>query len=338
MFEKPINPWPAATLLVIGAVAGLATSSVLAYDQYSVNKDATNCRACHGDFRANPYMENAPDGEVWAGSAMSVHLAFVSGECDFCHEQGANFPVNTNSSKGVTGFQAIGCVGCHGRLEDATSGTTGAGAGLRQHHWQAGVTICLNCHTDSDPMNKTVVGEDVSPPHFMSPPNALFPDIPSDPCNPRPGFPEDKDGTTRGLDNDGDGIYDGNDPDCAGGSATPGSVDMLLVTGHDPAGLVLSLSYDNTTCLASDNNIEFGDLSLVGSHVYAGQECAIGNLGTYDWNYSGAPASMFFVLVANDGVVEGSYGTGENGVERPEDAASGTACPVPQAIADSCAP
>ena len=41
-------------------VAGTAQ----AYSQYSANKDATNCRACHGDFRASPYT-SLRDCQSW---------------------------------------------------------------------------------------------------------------------------------------------------------------------------------------------------------------------------------------------------------------------------------
>jgi len=312
----------------------IPTGEFWAYPQYSVARDATNCRACHGDFRASPYSERAPGGGIWPDGLMDTHEGnIVPGDCGFCHSSGPRFPVLTNSSTGVTGFAGLSCVGCHGRLEDATSGTDGAGAGLRQHHWRAGVETCIDCHADADPNAKSTADESTSPPHFRDPAAASHPNIPTNACNPRPTFTEDIAGSTKGLDNDGDGIYDENDSDCATGSLTPGEASMLLVTAHNAATSVLSINYDNTTCLTIDNNIEFGSLAAVNTYAYSGQECSIGNTGVYSWNYP--PGSLFFVVVANDGIVEGSYGIDGNGEERPEDAVS-ILCPLPQALADDC--
>jgi hypothetical protein len=44
---------------------------------------------------------------------------------------------------------------------------------------------------------------------------------------------------------------------------------------------------------------------------------------------------MFFIVVANNGIDEGSYGTDGNGAERPEDNVNGT-CPVPQNLQYTC--
>jgi hypothetical protein len=73
----------------------------------------------------------------------------------------------------------------------------------------------------------------------------------------------------------------------------------------------------------------------VSTYNYSDQQCSIGNVGSYDWTYPTAPGSFFFIVVANDDVVEGSYGTDDSGVERPEDALN-PSCPIPQAIADRC--
>jgi hypothetical protein len=194
---------------VLAGVALLFAGGANAYVQYSVNDDATYCGFCHGDFRSGPYISLA-DGQSWGNSLHQVHRnIMLSGDCDTCHGSGSNFPVLLGSSAGGNGLDPISCSGCHGRAEDGTgTGSEGYGAGLRQHHWVAGETICIDCHSDSDPSAFTPVGEDILPPYYSdSDPNHLL--IPGDPCNLGvDGFPEDYAATTLGLDNDGDDLYD----------------------------------------------------------------------------------------------------------------------------------
>jgi cysteine-rich repeat protein len=198
-----------------------------AYEQYSQNKDATNCRGCHGDFRASPYVSLA-DGVSWGDDAHDIHRRDMLGsDCDTCHGNGPFFPVLMGSSAGGTGFPAIGCVGCHGR--DADTGNDGIspgyGAGLRQHHTNAGVTDCADCHSDAVLTNYTPVGEDVLPDYYFmpTPPDLDHPDKPTDSCS--PNGEEDYAGSLLGLDNDGNGLYDGNDPACAAPACGDGMVD-----------------------------------------------------------------------------------------------------------------
>ncbi len=200
-------------VLAFGLAAG--PSAAFGYDQYSVNKDATNCRLCHGDFRAASYT-SLVDGMDW-GNLHDLHRATMLGnDCSTCH--GANFfPVMTNSSTGGNGLPAIACVGCHGRAEDDVAANPdfgmlgGYGAGLRQHHAAAGVTACAGCHDDAVAANYTPVGEEVLPPYYGLTTN--HPAMPVDPCN--ADGSEDFAGATQGVDNDGDDLYDGDDPDCA---------------------------------------------------------------------------------------------------------------------------
>ncbi|KKK94281.1 hypothetical protein LCGC14_2684430, partial [marine sediment metagenome] len=72
----------------------------------------------------------------------------------------------------------------------------GLGAGLRQHHVNAGISSCSGCHTDADPANYTPVGEDVFPPFYGVVANLTVDDPATD-----------------NLDNDGDLLYDAADPD-----------------------------------------------------------------------------------------------------------------------------
>jgi hypothetical protein len=109
---------------------------------------------------------------------------------------------------------------------------------------------------------------------------------------------------------------------------------QLLVTAHDPASGTMTISYGNP-CEATDNTIEYGLLENVAAYTYSGQECGIGTTGTYQWTY---PAdNLFFLVVGNNATVEGSYGLGSNGAERPEDSTS-VICPIPQELADRCDP
>ena len=98
----------------------------------------------------------------------------------------------------------MSCIGCHGRAEH-DAGELVTAAGLRRHHWNAGVP-CTPCHADSEPgAGFAPVGEQVLPPNYDAP--AI------NPCNFAPDL-EDFAGSTLGLDNDGDGYYDGDDLDC----------------------------------------------------------------------------------------------------------------------------
>jgi hypothetical protein len=213
---------------VVAGMVLFVAAGANAYVQYSEAKNATFCRACHGDFRSGPYL-SLSDGQSWGDDLHDVHRnVMLNFDCDTCHGSGSRFPVLLNSSAGGTGLDPISCAGCHGRAEDGTgTGSEGYGAGLRQHHWAAGEFICVDCHTDADPAEFIPVGEDILPPYY-SDSDASHPLIPADPCNlEADGFPEDYAATTLGLDNDGDDLYDEADTiDCPepGGS-------LMLSTG-----------------------------------------------------------------------------------------------------------
>jgi hypothetical protein len=129
--------------------------------------------------------------------------------CNVCHLSTGRYPVFLAFSAGGEGLDPVSCLGCHGRLDEASGLVTAAG--LRQHHTNAGVPVCKTCHMDADPANFTPPGEHVLPPYY-SPPSAVFVNLPTDPCNQH--GEEDYAGIRRGLDNDGDGKYDMSDPDC----------------------------------------------------------------------------------------------------------------------------
>ena len=200
-----------------------------------------NCRTCHGQYRAtnadnsrpmlrDEYISNT-DGKTWDEIYQEVDADAPEEEiglhdihrhimvdklsrsrCNVCHLESGRYPVLLNSSA-TSDLGAISCMGCHGRDEDAGNDSIsgGLGAGLRQHHTNAGVMDCKTCHEDADPANYTPVGENVLPPYYFKP-DPEFPNKPTDPCNQL--GEEDYAGIREGLDNDGDGKYDMSDRDC----------------------------------------------------------------------------------------------------------------------------
>jgi predicted CXXCH cytochrome family protein len=158
---------------VVSVALAVCAANSKAYEQYSLNRDATNCRACHGDFRAAGYA-SFKDGTAWGSSLMDGHSnSMLSGTCVACHTSlGSFFPVLLGNSGDAT--LNMSCAGCHGRLEDEGTIIGGsvqhpeslAGAGLRQHHWNNGIEVCGDCHADSDPGAFTTAGENVSPPNY----------------------------------------------------------------------------------------------------------------------------------------------------------------------------
>jgi hypothetical protein len=110
----------------------------------------------------------------------------------------------------------------------------------------------------------------------------------------------------------------------------------LMVTGFDRTTGTMSLSY-GVPCAAADHTIQYGELSRANleSYSWSGQECDLGTGGVYDWATGGTPDALFFVVVANNGLEEGSYGQSSYGFERSEDATSAT-CPTEQNLQYAC--
>jgi len=86
--------------------------------------------------------------------------------------------------------------------------------------------------------------------------------------------------------------------------------------GYNPGTGEIDMIY-TAACDAADHVIYYGDLADVSSYAYSGAECSIGTGGTYSFNPG--TGSFFFIVVANDGAEEGSYGEGQTG-ERLESA------------------
>lgn len=330
-------------VLGVGVTAFVVGAWVLANEDYSGG--TPSCLTCHGDFRLSPYT-SLVDNQSWGNDMHDVHRnTMLDSDCDACHSAAGRLPTYLGSSAGGTGLAPISCAGCHGRAQDGTgTGSVGYAAGLRQRHWLANRTVagystrsCVNCHSDSNPANKTVVGEAVKPPYYANP-GTFHSAMPTDPCNPAPTYTENFKGTTIGLDNDGDGLFDMNDPNCA--ATTPGEASgltsgQLLVTGYDRVSGGITITYA-PACSATQNNIEVGDLTrtAMSSYNWSNRACNIGNTGTATF-YPGLDA-YFFIIVGRDASVEGSYGRASSGAERPESTTNVNCANVPQQLASRC--
>jgi PKD repeat protein len=247
--------WTQALLLplAIAALFSLAPRAD-AYEQYSLSRNAGNCADCHGNFGTSPYL-SFKDGTSWGNSLHFGHWGMVSNDCNACHQPPTGtprFPVFLDLSAGGTGFEAISCMGCHGRNEDIGGDeiSQGRGRGLRQHHENAGITSCGDCHSDSD--GPPGVGEEVPPPYYFTPDTAHS-SKPTDACDANGS--ESVFGAT-GLDNDGDILEDADDADCAGNmpptadadgpySGTVGAAVAFDGSGSaDPDGTVVAYDWD----------------------------------------------------------------------------------------------
>jgi len=158
-------------------------------------------------------------------------------DCNTCHlgDFTTRYPVSLNASNGGTGFDPISCVGCHGRQGDLNNGQIGAG--LRQHHTNAGAAFCGGCHSDNNTATFTPAGESAAPPYYFTP-DAAHPDKPTDPCNANAGsIGQESVFGTIGLDNDGDLLYDGDDPDCQPCTSDADCDDGVFCNGAETCNL-----------------------------------------------------------------------------------------------------
>lgn len=121
-------------------------------------------------------------------------------------------------------------------------------------------------------------------------------------------------------------------------TAVPGEAShQALPDNHMHAGWNLAtgeveISY-TAACDALDHTIYYGDLGLVGSQTYSGAACFLGTSGTA--SFDPGSGNSFFLIVANDTVEEGSYGSWQAGdatAER-EEASGLPACDYPRNLA-----
>ncbi|MBD3868933.1 MAG: hypothetical protein IFK94_12465 [Acidobacteria bacterium] len=71
-------------------------------------------------------------------------------------------------------------------------------------------------------------------------------------------------------------------------------------------------------CDATDHTVYYGDLANVALYDWSDAACNIGISGAASFNPSGLD-NLFFVIVANNSLEEGSYGQSSSLLERPED-------------------
>ena len=81
--------------------------------------------------------------------------------------------------------------------------------------------------------------------------------------------------------------------------------------------------------------IYHGDGVSMSGYAYGTAECGLGVTGVA--RFDPGPGSIFFVVVGNNGLVEGSYGLRNPGDERPE-AVGLPGCDYPQDLANRCDP
>jgi hypothetical protein len=206
-----------ASLAVLSAFLLLAQDAE-AFERYS------DCSQCHGNFTGS----TSPKGSRFpSNDKHQMHRASsaMNTECDLCHTNGDNRDPYIGSSNGTSSNIGRGCVGCHGREEDAGNDgiSPGRGAGLRQHHTLSGVTLCTGCHSDASPQNYTPVGEDIKPQYYgTADTNADMSCNPDAVNNANENWTVETPALYLGLDNDGDGYYDAAaDTDCGVASPVP---------------------------------------------------------------------------------------------------------------------
>ena len=298
-----------STCILLGLIILMLPTSVLAYPRYTVNDDATYCGSCHGDFRSSNYISSV-DGQNW-GNLHNIHRStMLSGDCNACHDNGDYFPVVLDSSSGGSGLEAIGCMGCHGRAEDNIpqnpSYPYGAGAGLRQHHNNAGVDDCLDCHEDSDPANYTTVSEAILPPYYANP-GSSHPNMPTMACN--DDGSENFAGAAIGLDNDGNDLYDDADPACNVSNVgdQPIRIARLLQNHPNPFNPSTIIEY----AVDQPGEIRVGVYSLQGKHIRSLVNRHHDGPKTYQVTWNGQDdagrsmaSGVFFYRLESAGVVE----------------------------------
>jgi hypothetical protein len=103
----------------------------------------------------------------------------------------------------------------------------------------------------------------------------------------------------------------------------------LMLAQYDDATGQIDLTY-TPACDSTDHTVYYGDLSNVSSYNYADASCFLGTTGTAP--FTPGTGSFFFVIVANNGTDEGSYGKDDGTLERPEAVGVGV-CDMPQNLA-----
>lgn len=94
----------------------------------------------------------------------------------------------------------------------------------------------------------------------------------------------------------------------------------------------LAVNY-TPACGSAGHSFYFGDLAAGDSFTWVGASCSADTTGSV--TITPPSGDLYFVVVAHNDSVEGSYGKSSSGVERPE-AGSFGACSFPQQLGGSC--
>ena len=119
--------------------------------------------------------------------------------------------------------------------------------------------------------------------------------------------------------------------------ATPGEASRstpMQVASYDRTSGNVTLGY-TPACAAADHTVYIGRLADLATMTFSEQACGLGASGSAAVHLGAE--SYFWLIVGKDGTTEGSYGTGADGVERPEDTLL-PACNVPQDLSRRCDP
>ena len=87
-------------------------------------------------------------------------------------------------------------------------------------------------------------------------------------------------------------------------------------------------------CGASNHTIYYGDLADLATYGYSGAACWLGSTGNTSFD-PGPLDSIFFLVVGNTGLVEGSYGFASGLLQRPESTGLAS-CDYPLELAATC--
>jgi hypothetical protein len=105
---------------------------------------------------------------------------------------------------------------------------------------------------------------------------------------------------------------------------------------YDPVAGEITVHY-MPACGSTGHNVYYGDIAALsgpGTGWYGGVACSADTTGTLQFP---APAgNAFFLIVGNNGVEEGGYGTMTGGAQRPEATGLGGGCDYPRNLLGNC--
>jgi len=102
------------------------------------------------------------------------------------------------------------------------------------------------------------------------------------------------------------------------------------------SGTSININYTPANC-ATDHSVFWGQSPISGNLSWTNGVCGLGTSGTasFDPGNPNPNSFFYFVIVGNNGAVEGSYGKNSSSVERPE-ATGISGCDFPQDLLDTC--